>query len=885
MSQNQQYQKVKLYRVLKVVFYMLGLPLFLVAVSFTTVKFLGHDPFMGGKSFTDSLGFFMQAEQYITAPALYGVWIAFALWAFISIVHIILAKTVKNRRVRMFAVVATCLVVMLLSGIVMDVVFESQISELSATANELYGNGVTVADYKTQLSYYRTLSSNAASKSETYKLIDQIDMLKKVYNVGMIGQDKGGVAGNISNKPVTYGYLISDEDETDGTVKVGVDISFVVDEATGEPKINVDDKNNIAPGDGLITDVERNQVVELKPIDGKLVINGVTYSNYWYKEKGYKTVQYNKDKDKWQTITTKEDPSQVVYVWYSKDLMPTGTVYVGPDGKVLDDNAAGGTVSKVNTTAGVYGEATYNKNGLISDGWVFSLDNVLNILADYYEGKAVLDSKEYAPDVATAIKNAKIDYEDYYQNFASEKEKAYYNQEIVFEDRFSITRGRLDYLIAEVGALLGDNQLFDYLLEKNDEGEYGAIDLINNLPMLNGIKFEGKSIATILRPILTQLENGWSLKSLFGQDDEAFETTAGYIRAAAGLPEDYEIYDAYLVVAYKTEVLGQKKDNLYVALVRDDGFGSIGTNPAKASEGGDVLLDIDFDNTLLGTVGDNDQYAFDLDNLSSFINTALEGLLDKFGVDLYNLLVEGTIGKIGSMLGDKWIVKEFELNGETVKGIPLTISGIQIPLFKIATKRVGGSDKTYFKPIIDISAILVDVLKGLYSYQSPYIKPWWEFIETENNYVGTMVQKYYRAQYEAETYGPMIGSTLIGDKLGTGVFTSDFGLADINAVRQLQVDLSYKPKMYPLFSLRDMLMFFTGLVVFFYFLSFVCAEKEYEYATGNAVAEPRKKRNKKKGKNAIETDAVASDVASIATPETEEDTALPQDENTQKEVE
>jgi len=877
MSQNQQYQKVKLYRVLKVVFYMLGLPLFLVAVCFTTVKFLGHDPFMGGKTVTDSLGFFMQAEQYITAPALYGVWIAFALWAFISIVHIILSKTVKNRRVRMFAVVATCLVVMLLSGIVMDVVFEKQISELSATVNELYGDGVTVADYKTQLSYYRTLSSNAAAKSETYKLIDQVDMIKKIYNVGMIGQDKGGVAGNISNKPVTYGYVIDDEGN------VGVDISFAKGD-DGSVKVNADSSNNIPSGDGNITDIERNQVIELKPIDGKLVINGVTYSNYWYKEKSYKTVQYDSEKGEWVTVTAdKKKNDQFVYVWYSKDLMPTGTVYVDANGKELPAGAAGGTVSKINATSGVYGDATYNPNGLISDGWVFSLDNILNILADYYEGKAVIDNKDYAADVSMYVKNAIADREDYYQNQASPREKAYYNQEIVFADRFSITQGRLDYLIAQVGALLGNNQLFDFLLEKKDGGDYGAIDVVDNIPGLSAIKIKGQSIGEILRPILTKLENGYSLKEMLGKDDEGFETIAGYIRAAAGLPEDYEIYDAYLVVAYKTEVLGEKKDHLYVALVRDDGFDAMGTNPAKASEGGDVLLDIDFDNTLLGTVDGNDQYAFDLDNLSLFLNTAIEGLLDKFGVDLYNILVTNTIGKVVGGL----IVKDLEVNGETVKG--LSISGIDIPLFKEATKNVNGNNKTYYKPIIDISAILVNVLKGLYSYQSPYIKPFWEFIEIQDNdYVATSVQKYYRAQYEAETYGPMIGSTLIGDKLGTGVFSSDFGLADLNAVRQLQVDLSYKPKMYPLFSLRDMLMFFTGLVVFFYFLSFVCAEKEYEYATGNAVVEPRKKRNKKKGKNAIETDEVTQNVVQdeIATaPETEEDTALPQDENTQKEVE
>ena len=70
MSQTQQYKKVKLYRTLKVVFYMLGLPLFMVAVCFTEVRFIGHDPVMGDTTLTTGLRVLKQAESSITAPAL-----------------------------------------------------------------------------------------------------------------------------------------------------------------------------------------------------------------------------------------------------------------------------------------------------------------------------------------------------------------------------------------------------------------------------------------------------------------------------------------------------------------------------------------------------------------------------------------------------------------------------------------------------------------------------------------------------------------------------------------------------------------------------------------------------------------------------------------------
>lgn len=874
MSQNQQYQKVKLYRALKIAFYMLGLPLFMVAVFFTTVKFLGHDPFMGDTVTTTALGFFMQIESYITAPALYGVWIAFALWAFISIVHIILAKTVKSSRVRMFAVVATCLVVMLLTGFVMDAVFEAQIEGIAADAKKKYGDGVTVADYKTQLSYYRTLSSNAASKSETTKLIEQIDLLKKAYNVGMEGQDKGGVAGNISNKPVTYGYLIDDDGNP-----AGVDISFVIDDTTGESKVNVNDKNYIEPGDGLITDVEKKQQVRVKPIDGKLVINGVTYSNYWYKEVGYKTVQYNEKKGEWETVSANAENGQYVYKWYSKDLMPVGTVYVDPDGKELAKGAAGGTVSKVNTTDGDFGTGIYNPNGLLSDGWVFSLDNALRILEDYYEAQEIVTGGDYSVEVADIIATANQDRDYYYTYEASAREQEYYKQEVYFADRFSITQGRLDYLIAQVGALLGDNALFDLLLDKNASGEYGASEIIGDLsekiPILNDIKvdYEGSqtSIANIIKPILTKLENGWSLKDM-GADMSAAAgntTVGGLIKSIAGVDDSYYLENASLVLVYKSEIFGEKKDHLYVALVRSDAAGNMGTNPAKATDGGDVLVDIDFDDELLGTTGDNDDYAFDLDHLSATLNRALDAVLNTFGIDLYNILVENTIGKlVGGLL-----VKDITVNGETLKG--LSISGIEIPLFRsnASTKR--------FESVIDISAILVNLLKSIYSYQSPLIKPFWEFIDPSIDEVNAAVKKFYKAQYEAETYGSMIGSTLIGDTIGAGTYPAALGLTDLDSVRQVMVDLSYKPTMYPLFALRDMIMFFTGLVVFFYFLSFVCAEKEREYADGTAVVSERKKRNKKKNNNVTE-DATASQDAPVAA---SEDTALPAEENTQKEVE
>ena len=865
MSQNQQYQKVKLYRALKIVFYMLGLPLFMVAVCFTTIKFLGHDPFMGDTATTSALGFFMQIESYVTAPALYGVWIAFALWAIISIVHIILAKTVKSSRVRMFAVVATCLVVMLVAGFVMDAVFESQIEQIAADAKKSYGDGVKVADYKTQLSYYRNLSSNAFKKNETNKLIEKIDLIKKAYNVEMEGQDKGGVAGNISNKPVTYYSVIDDEGNQ------GVDISFVKGE-DGLYRLDVDENNNIK-GDGDLKKIlngtyrvssdsenpydyrkspEYNQIIRLKPINGQLVINGKTYSHYWYKKK-----------------TTKA--GEVIYVWYAKDLMPIGTEYNDADG------------SKTHTTDGVYGKGIYNENGMLSDGWVFSLDNVLDILEDYYSAQEEISKNKYDSKFESMYTKAVKARERYYTGLIADPAtgekcpewlQTLYGQEIEFAENFSLTRNGLDYLIAKVGALLGNNHLFDFLLKSND-GSTGLDDVVG--------KF---GIGAILSPILGQLQNGMSFRKDFKMDDATMAKVMEWIKPLLGA-DGATINDLFLVVAYAgaPDVFnpGETRDYLYVALVKDngtqdaDGNYVMGTNPAKATEGGDVLLDINFSDAFVKVDEEtgNVEYDFDLDHLSTFLNTALNGLMKKLNVNLKDVIGGGAIGTINGLLN---LIKTFNTDDGVRYG--LEISGIKIPLL----------DEDY-NFAIDVSSILTGILEGMYFYQSAAIKPVWEFYtwvaSDKEQSMALAYQKYERANYEATLYGSMIGSTLIGDNLGAGTYPSSLGLANLTAVRQLKADLSYKPKFYPVYAVRDMLFFFCGFVVLFYFLSFVAQEKELEYANGTAVVEEKKKKAKKSKKQdeiqAENEQNIVEDQTQVGQ-EGEETTQIPVDQKSDEEV-
>lgn len=826
MSQNQQYKKVKLFRMLKVVFYSLGLPLFLVTVFLSAIKFIGHDPFMGETTTTTALGFFTQIESYITAPALYGFWVACALWLFISIVHIVLSKTVKNPKVRMLSVLAVCLVVMLGAGFVMDAVFEAKVTEIMQNAPA----GVEVKDYKTQLSYYRNLSSNAVKKNDTLNLIDKVDLIQKVYNVEMEGANKGGTAGNIANKPVTYWNIIDDEGNQ------GVDISFAFNEKTGGYDLQL-----VADGD-LSKEIEGEQLVRLAPnANGQLEINGKVYSHYWYKQRATKA-------------------GEKIYVWYTKDMMPVGTEYEN-----------GTTADKAPITEGVYGTGIYNQNGMFSDGWVFSIYNVLEILEDYYEGQAEME--KYSALLESVYEDAETNRDAYYSGLIPDQDGNYadpwlqtlYTQEIEIGERFSLTRRELDALVAKLGVLLGNNSLFDFLLKPNDDGESG----------LGGIA-DQFGLGDILKPILEKLEKGMSfVETFFGGDAAQMTEVAGYIRAALGLADSVAINDIYIVLAYAgaTDALGVKRDNLYIALVRDNGAGAIGTNPANVKNGGDVLVDIDFSDKLLDE--EESDYAFDLDHLSTFLNTAINGLLGKFGVNLKSILVDNTIGKLlGGLL-----IKDITIDGKTYKG--LEISGLQIPLF----------DEDY-NAAIDISAILVNLLSSLYYYQSPTIKPVWEFagwdsLDKDYTAASEAYKKFSRAEYEAVAYGGMMGSVLIGDNLGTGAYPSSLGLTNLAAVQQLKTDLSYKREFYPLYAVRDVIMFFTGIVILFYFLSFVAHEKEIEYATGKLVA---KTRDKKKGaKRTDEKDGATDDAtdnanASETDAVSEGEDALPAQENTDKEV-
>ena len=816
-----QYKKVKLYRALKVFFYCLGLPLFVIAVFCSAVKFIGHDPFNGTASWTTALGMFESYERMMTGPSLMGVWFAFAIWAIIAVFQIIFTKCIKNRRARMFATVAITLVLMLGALLTIDTVYSAKFDGLTnpITGEHTKGlveeapDGVVVKDYRTQLSYYRTISTTGEKKDMTKLLIAKIDQIKRVYNVNMEGMNKIGAAGNVNNDPITYATIISD----DGVI--GVDISFSGGKLalTEEGKAAAGEKgllsssvgytvtNNVIEGDGdwdpdapdYRNSKESKQVVKLAPTaDGKLKINGVVYSHYI-------------------CIKHTDLAGNENYLWYAKDLYPADYDFENMKGVVTD---------------GVYGKGIYNSNGLFADGWVFGVENVLEILEDYYGApininKYIADKElekydVYRAQVIADGADRRIDY--YTSDECDPWLRALYTQEFYYSNKFSFTHYRLDELLAEVGNMLGRNKLFDFLLA------------------------DGSMIGDLIGPILNPLRQGTSLRTFLKGVSSSItdETCDKVIDVFKKIADNDALTDVYIKLSYPALT---DPDGHFILVVKEN------------DENGDVILDLDFSNELLEYQEENPDFAFDLDHLSAFLNK----VLNKF-VNLDS--AKGTINTVLGLVGGM-----FDFLDTSDGGITLKFEVLSSQL------RIKVLDADY-KFAIDIDDILLSLLDGLYYYQSSALQPVWNFYvdpdpdaDKDYNYIANQFADYDRAYFTGTKYGALIGSTLIGKTIGGNMalsgaesYDSKYGLTDYNSVMQVKMDLSYQPECFPIYALREIIALFSGVVVLAVFLSFYAAEKEYLYATGQILVKDKKAKDEEPAEGGDSAEAPAEEAPAEA---------------------
>ena len=386
--------KVKLFRTLKVVFYCLGLPLFALAVVLTVAtEYVGEFAYVG----MAETELFASMKVLFNGTALYGVWVAAGVWLIIAISHIIIAKTVKNRRARTFIVAAVTLVVMLVPVVVMDIAIPIRLDRIQADAPE----GVTIASYEDEKGHFYTRTSaswtaDGKYESNNYYFITAVEDFLKTHNIGMYGGTKSGTANNTSNTPVTYGRLYLDSE--------GI-APFESETAIADKLVKI----------GTTITVGGQELAVTQNGDGLLQIGDMVFTEYYYGASNG--------------------------LWYRT----SATAQMG-DGK--------------------YGYASYNSNGMLSDGYVYGLDSALEILEDYYYSQMMITELENAATMAGTtlptydeiISGASAAREAYYtdpSSEASDYERWLWGKQTAISEDFSLTQGELATVLNALGGAIG----------------------------------------------------------------------------------------------------------------------------------------------------------------------------------------------------------------------------------------------------------------------------------------------------------------------------------------------------------------------------------------------------------------------------------------------
>lgn len=749
--------KVKLFRTLKVVFYALGLPLFMFAVIITAAtEYVGEFAY-NGPAATE---LFANMKVLFNGTALYGVWIAAGVWLLIAVMQIIFTKVVKNRRARTLLVGIVTLVVMLAPVVVLDLVIPVK---LDAIASEL-PEGVTIASYADEKGHFYTRTSaswtpNGKYESNNYYFVQGVDGFLRTYNIGMYGGTKSGTANNTANTPVTFGRLFND--------------------ATGKaPFEGAAYANKLVKADTTVT-VDGETATVSTNGKGQLVVNDIVFENYYL--------------------------GATNGLWYRNEYMAE-----------MKD--------------GVYGYASYNHSGQLSDGYVYGIDVALEILEDYYysqtrmgeiSDEVALGKKGTLPSDAEIMEEALELRSEYYgpDGEASEYEKWVWNQKVdlngdVTDADFSLTREELENVLDALGVALGGGALGPAI-------KHICANLGDLLGMI-GSFLDGVNITS---PTSNQLS----------------------------------------IVIEATEA-GKEDISIVVTIEQNDA--------------GEDILTIE----LGGIVGAN-RYELGLDSrLISGLSSLLDDLVKQADItryeaagttarvpyttvaeivyDVLNGGGSGTIGTVGTIFG-------------LVSGL-ISIVGDITDLIDLDPATVSDADATENM----LYGIISNLLSALYWYSDPVIKPLYEFyaeaaenkasgdeeLKAAAREYGGQLANYERAVYEGGMHGYVIGSVLVpgssliaGDTLGNGSYSTTVP-ASYEEVVQFKTELSYKRWLYPLLGVRECLVCFMPFVLLFILLSGAAAEKEMLYATGQEQAKKSKKQLKKEAADAdaAEADAIVT---------------------------
>lgn len=765
--------KVKLFRTLKVVFYCLGLPLFIFAVIITAAtEYVGEFAYAG----LADTELFASMKVLFNGTALYGVWVAAGVWLLIAIVHIILVKTVKNRRARTMLVGIVTLVAMLAPVVVMDLVLPVTLDKIAADAPE----GVTIASYEDEKGHFYTRTSaswtaDGKYESNNYYFITGVEDFLRTYNIGMGGGTKSGVANNTSNVPVRFGDLYI--------------------EGVGAPYADSAFANKVVKSGTTVT--VNGESVTVSDSTEQLIVDGTVFADYYY--------------------------GTANGLWYRT----SATAQMGD---------------------GVYGYASYNSNGMLSDGYVYGIDVALEILEDYYysqkrmtelSNEATLGGYTIPSDAEIKAAAAQAREEYYSENgAASGYEKWLWNKQTAISEDFSLTQAELETVLDALGGAIGD-ALGDEL-----------VALLGSLSGILGLVNLGEGV------VIEKTDNGMVVNITSG------ETTT---RIA-------------IEVAESASMGGERV--LTIAL--------------SGTTFGDGVYELGLDSRLISGLSDLlDSLVANANILRNETTKATYQTVAEIVYDVLNGGGTGTIGTVGTIFG---------LVGGLISIIGDITGLITIEADADGNVTTSTEDMLY--------GIITNLLQGLYWYSSSEIRPVYDFYIEGLASLGVNVTSddaaaqaaaeyaeqlslYDRAVYEGGMHGYMIGSVIIpgssliaGDTLGNGSYAAAVP-ASYEEVMQFKIELSYKKWLYPLLGVRECLVCFVPFVVLFILLSGMAAEKEMLYAIGQESAKKtrkQKKQEKEAAAAAVGAAGVAEDVPAAGNVPPEERTEPLVSENNDKEV-
>lgn len=765
--------KVKLFRTLKVVFYCLGLPLFIFAVIITAAtEYVGEFAYAG----LADTELFASMKVLFNGTALYGVWVAAGVWLLIAIVHIILVKTVKNRRARTMLVGIVTLVAMLAPVVVMDLVLPVTLDKIAADAPE----GVTIASYEDEKGHFYTRTSaswtaDGKHESNNYYFITGVEDFLRTYNIGMGGGTKSGVANNTSNVPVRFGDLYI--------------------EGEGAPYADSAFANKVVKSGTTVT--VNGESATVSDSTEQLIVDGTVFADYYY--------------------------GTANGLWYRT----SATAQMGD---------------------GVYGYASYNSNGMLSDGYVYGIDVALEILEDYYysqkrmtelSNEATLGGYTIPSDAEIKVAAAQAREKYYSENgAASGYEKWLWNKQTAISEDFSLTQAELETILDALGGAIGEALGDELVVLLRSLG-----GLLSKINLGEGV-------------VIGQTDNGMVVNITSG------ETTT---RIA-------------VEVAESASMGGERV--LTIAL--------------SGTTFGDGVYELGLDSRLISGLSDLlDSLVANANILRNETTKATYQTVAEIVYDVLNGGGTGTIGTVGTIFG---------LVGGLISIIGDITGLITIEADADGNVTTSTEDMLY--------GIITNLLQGLYWYSSSEIRPVYDFYIEGLASLGVNVTSddaaaqaaaeyaeqlslYDRAVYEGGMHGYMIGSVIIpgssliaGDTLGNGSYSSTVP-ASYEEVMQFKIELSYKKWLYPLLGVRECLVCFVPFVVLFILLSGMAAEKEMLYATGQESAKKtrkQKKQEKEAAAAAVGAAGVAEDVQAAGNVPPEERTEPLVSENNDKEV-